>query len=189
MNNLDVIKPTWMCSHYLSEIKACGPDRDCIQCLIDIDNEETHECQPITTSNTVVMPEVELITEEPTYVRQRRASLELTPQPLLMRDASQQEGESEHVCVAMSGGCVLVTMGNKCFPVLVDTGASVSFINPKLVSSLSKEGCPMIINKIRDKVSLADNKAYKVTHRVTLNIQIEGTNHYETIFLYSSSIE
>ena len=65
------------CSHYLGAIEACGPDRDCLQCLIDIDIEGAHECHPINTSSTVILPEVELTNEEPVNIRSRRASLEL----------------------------------------------------------------------------------------------------------------
>ena len=80
---------------------------------------------------------------------------------------AQRTGESKHVFVPLSEGCVFIQIGKSKMPVLVDTGASVSFINPRLVTSLHKQGLPILITKIRDKVALADDKVYNINHKVT----------------------
>ena len=85
--------------------------------------------------------------------------------------------------VPLAEGHITVTIGNKTMPVLIDTGASVSFINPKLIQSLHKQGYPINLTKIRDRVALADNKVYNINFKATLAIHINGKRFSQSFYV------
>ena len=87
----------------------------------------------------------------------------------------RQVGESVKLAIPLRNGCIQINVGNKSIPALIDTGATVSFINPKLVLSLINSGHNVILARHHTKVALADNTVYTISKRATLDINIQGT--------------
>ena len=163
----------------------CSGDRkqDCIQCMINRDSA-VHDHQSMLSNSTSVSPEDEPI-DNNWDVEEGAANIELTSEGEEEDEAGERTGEYVHLCVPLTAGCVQITVGHRCFPALVDTGASVSFINPKLVSALHADNYPMVISEIKDSVSLADNKVYEITHKVSMLIEIGGIKLSQSFLILS----
>ena len=78
-------------------------------------------------------------------------------------------------------GCVNITCGMQTIPALIDTGATASFISPKLIHSLQATGVNIQLTPTRDRVVLADNKSYKVYNKASFPFSIESAEYLNEI--------
>ena len=161
MNNITTLQEDSEHARYWHLVDSVGYDGNCLQCLMDSDSGDVHTCLPNDTANDIVMPVVEHTTME----KIRREEKMPTCHGM---------GESLHVCVTMSGGCVPVKFCKINVPTLVTTGVSISFIVPGLVVSLNEEWYLMMDSCMRDGISLEYNATHIAIHRVTYIL--EGRN-------------
>ena len=96
------------------------------------------------------------------------------PTPSINLQIPSKQGRSERFLMPLINGCLNVKFHGIEIPALVDSGATLSFISKRFFSKLLYQGSVKKLYHTRNKVILADNKAYSIRIVASVALSING---------------